>query len=552
MDKSREVRTSLTKNLYALADMTLITSISLATILAYIDYNSFDHTTIRVWYGVMVAVTLVRLGISQAYKHTHIRLELPIERWTLAFRLGVLASGLAWGSAGILLFDPNQLKQSIFLIFMIAGLTAGGLMSYSADRVSAVLFNIPATLPMTCRLFGGPDSFSTAMGAATVLYMVFMLVSLRRINQGVQDNIILRIEAAAREDVIRLSEERYRLLLTHAPIGILHYNRDMVITYCNEQLASYLRNTTAHLVGVDMHKLRDQSTIPAMKAALDGKIGTYEGPYQATLTDAYGWISMICAPFLDAQGNLEGGIGIVQDISEHRRVLEALAQTNAELEQFAYVASHDLRQPLRVVSSYVSLLEQRLGPSLTDDLKSFMAFAVGGAKRMDKMILDLLEYSRTGKTTQREPVSIGAAIKDALDNLSVAVRDTHAEIEIAQSLPTVMATSNELMRLFQNIIGNALKYRDPNRTPKVSIGCRRDGGHWQISVQDNGIGIAPEYRDRAFQIFQRLVPKDAYEGTGIGLAICKKIVEHLGGKIWIESEPGAGTTFLMTFPAILD
>jgi len=223
-----------------------------------------------------------------------------------------------------------------------------------------------------------------------------------------------------------------------------------------------------------------------------------------------------------------------RDVTERNRAEDQLRETNAELEQFAYVASHDLRQPLRMVSSYLGLIERRLGPQLTGDIKDFLGFAIGGAKSMDHLILDLLEYSRSGKSGESKPVPLATAIAQALASLAVTIREADAEITVAADLPTVTGDATELTRLFQNLIGNAVKYRSPERRPQVEVSVRRQGRDWLLAVRDNGIGIAVEDRDRAFAIFQRLVPQGQYEGTGIGLAVCKKIVEHHGGRIWIE------------------
>ena len=261
------------------------------------------------------------------------------------------------------------------------------------------------------------------------------------------------------------------------------------------------------------------------------------------------WEMVVIAPVLDDGGKVAHYVAIKEDVTEGRRLRDQLRQTNAELEQFAYVASHDLRQPLRMVSSYLGLIERRLGPQLTDELKQFFGYAVGGAKQMDRLILDLLEYSRTGKTKAETAVPLDEAINRARLNLTVAIREAGAEIMVTDDLPAIVGDPTELTRLFQNLIGNAVKYRAPDRPPRVEIGCRRQGREWLVSVADNGIGIAPQDRDRAFGIFQRLVGQDEYEGTGIGLAVCKKIVEHHGGRIWIESAQGEGTVFVVAFPA---
>jgi len=239
----------------------------------------------------------------------------------------------------------------------------------------------------------------------------------------------------------------------------------------------------------------------------------------------------------------------VAAVLERATVMADLARSNSELEQFAYVASHDLRQPLRMITSYLGLIEKRIGPQLGDDTKEFLGFAVDGAKRLDRLILDLLEYSRIDKSTKSAPVPLAKVLDDAILNLTVAIRENDAEIVVADAWPTVKGDATELTRLFQNLIGNAVKYRAPERRAKVEIGCRRQGRQWLIAVKDNGIGIAPDDHDRAFAIFQRLVTQGEYDGTGIGLAVCKKIVEHHGGTIWIESAVGHGSTFFLTLPA---
>ena len=258
------------------------------------------------------------------------------------------------------------------------------------------------------------------------------------------------------------------------------------------------------------------------------------------------WEMMVIAAILDDVGQIIHYVSIKEDVTERHELQESLRRSNAELEQFAYVASHDMRQPLRMVESYLTLIERSLGNQISGEIKEFFDFAVGGARQMERMIRDLLEYSRVGKGAELVAVSLPDAISRAILNLTVAISESEAEVIVADALPTVMGDSIELIRLFQNLIGNAVKYRAPGRRPKVKIDCRRQDCEWLISVRDNGIGIAEGDRDRAFAIFQRLVPQGEYEGTGIGLAVCKKIVEHHGGRIWVESVPDEGSTFYLT------
>ncbi|WP_043745179.1 sensor histidine kinase [Paramagnetospirillum magneticum] len=230
------------------------------------------------------------------------------------------------------------------------------------------------------------------------------------------------------------------------------------------------------------------------------------------------------------------------------RANERLRASNRDLEQFAYVASHDLQEPLRMVVSYGQLLERKYHDRLDDDAHTFIDFMVEGGARMQAMVTDLLEFSRVDRMGgEREPFDSGKAVEEAKFSLSQAIAESGAEIGHA-GLPEIVYDSHQFVRLMQNLIGNALKYHDPGRPPKVTVTARRDGHQWEFSVSDNGIGIDPAYFEQIFAVFRRLHTRDRYGGTGIGLAVCKKIVEHHGGRIWVESTPGAGSAFFFTAP----
>jgi light-regulated signal transduction histidine kinase (bacteriophytochrome) len=247
-------------------------------------------------------------------------------------------------------------------------------------------------------------------------------------------------------------------------------------------------------------------------------------------------------------------LGVIQDITERKRAEEKLKLTladlersNKELEQFAYVASHDLQEPLRMVSSYTQLLARRYQGQLDAKANEFIAYAVDGANRMQGLINDLLAYSRVGTRVKGiEPTDCTAVLEQALANLKAAMEKSGAVVT-HDPLPTVMADNLQLVQLLQNLIGNAIKFH-VEEPPRIHVSAEQKGNEWVFSVRDNGIGIDLQYAERIFVIFQRLHTREEYPGTGIGLAICKKIVERRGGRIWVESQAGIGSTFYFTIP----
>ncbi|HYG34364.1 MAG TPA: ATP-binding protein, partial [Clostridia bacterium] len=244
------------------------------------------------------------------------------------------------------------------------------------------------------------------------------------------------------------------------------------------------------------------------------------------------------------------------EITERKRTQENLQQTaqelersNRDLEQFAYVASHDLQEPLRAVGGYVRLLQHRFSEKLDAKGLEYIAGAADGASRMERLITDLLAFSRVG-TQGKEHVlqDLNELLKDALQNLQAAIHSAQVKV-ISDPLPNLVVDGRQIVQLLQNLIGNAIKFKG-ERPPEIRVGARRQDSGWVVWVADNGIGIEPQYFERIFQIFQRLHTRRHYPGTGIGLAICKKIVERHGGNIWVESKPGEGSTFYFSIPEL--
>lgn len=257
----------------------------------------------------------------------------------------------------------------------------------------------------------------------------------------------------------------------------------------------------------------------------------------------------------DDDGRIIGAVAVNRDITDQIEIEEtlreqtrSLAARNEDLAQFAYAASHDLQEPLRMITVYLQLLSQRYGDQLDKDAEQYIAYAVDGAARMRQLIIDLLAYAKVGRNDQAfTVVSLEAVLRQVLANLELPIQESHVTIT-NEPLPIVWAAKTQMVQLFQNLLSNAIKFRNQTN-PQIHITARQDETQWIIQITDNGIGIDPKLSEKIFVIFQRLHTRQEYPGTGIGLAICKKIVQNHGGTIGVESEPGVGSTFTFTLPA---
>ena len=363
------------------------------------------------------------------------------------------------------------------------------------------------------------------------------------------------------EEAVGRERDRAEQYLNIAEVMLATIDVDEKITLINKRGCEILGYAEGELIGENWfdtlvpRRARDEVR-GVFRKLMDGRIASVEY-YENPLLRKDGEeriISFHNTVVRDGRGRITRTLLSAEDITDRKRAEEALAEkadalqrSNAELQEFAYVASHDLQEPLRMVSSYVQLLEKRYADALDDDAHEFIGYAVDGAKRMQALINDLLRYSRVGtKGKPFAPTDCEAVLEDVLSNLEVVVTESGARVT-HDPLPQVMADEAQLGRLLQNLIGNAVKYRG-EAPPNVHVSAEQTGGGWQFAVRDNGIGIEPQYHERIFAVFQRLHARGEYEGTGIGLAVARKIVERHGGRIWIESEPGTGSTFYFTIP----
>ncbi len=362
-----------------------------------------------------------------------------------------------------------------------------------------------------------------------------------------------------REDALRQSERQFRHLAEALPQLVWIAAPDGSIQYCNARCHEYS--------GLPSEELRDdlwirllhpddlQKTVDRWQYSVrTGESYEIEYRLRRGSDGAYRWFLSRAIPVRGDTGEILRWFGTSTDIEpqkqseeELRRVMDELTRSNRELEQFAYIASHDLQKPLRKVTGYVQILRRKYRGRLDEKADTYIGYASDGALRMQQLINDLLAFSRIGRSSTFLPVDLNAAFAAAVADLADEIEKSGAEVT-SDVLPTVTGDRDQLDLLLKHLIGNALKYRDPDKPPRIHVAAHKTDGEWEFSVRDNGIGIEPRFFGKIFLIFQRLHSRE-YPGTGIGLATVKKIIERHHGRVWVESHPGEGSTFYFSLPS---
>ncbi len=368
--------------------------------------------------------------------------------------------------------------------------------------------------------------------------------------------------------MLRSADRVYRIIIEQMREGAALVSDEGAILYANGALGRLLGLPAEALVGEAAARFVDDDALVAAEEGGSGQRdvllrradgGTVPALLSATVLDLDGIrVRSIVLTDITARKRAEERLRRANEELEDRvaartadlhRIVEELERSNEELQRFAYVASHDLQEPLRSIVSFSQLLERRCRPELGTEATEYLDFIIEGGLRMQSLITDLLSFSRV--TTMGKPLvktDAGAVLGEVLHDLVGAIEAEGATVE-AGPMPRVLADPAQLAQVFTNLVGNALKYRRPDVPPVIRVSAEREGRLWRFAVSDNGIGIEPEYFDRIFVLFQRLHTRDAYPGTGIGLAVVKKIVERHGGSVRVESSPGVGSTFSFTLPA---
>ncbi|MGB9937321.1 MAG: sensor histidine kinase [Methanobacterium sp.] len=382
--------------------------------------------------------------------------------------------------------------------------------------------------------------------------------ALEDVNNNLEEKIserTLELEKACNS--VKESETQFRNLAENSPDLIIRINKDLEYVYINSTVRDITGQSSESVIG----KKIDEVGLPKeymsywkdnyLKLFKSGEI--IHDEYEFPTVRGIRFFKTTVVPEYNSEGEIETALTIIRDITERKELedelkelVNELQRSNEELQQFAYIISHDLQEPLRTISSFIQLLEMRYKGKFDKDADEFMDYINDGSTRMRQMIQDLLQYSRvTTRGGEFKPVSAESILQNTISNLKVAINENKAKITYDR-LPAVTVDDKQLSRVFQNLILNAIKFKREDEDPRIHISARKDNNDYVFSVSDNGIGIEEKYFDRIFTIFQRLHTQDEYKGTGIGLAIVKRIIERHGGRIWVESSPGRGSTFYFT------
>ena len=382
-------------------------------------------------------------------------------------------------------------------------------------------------------------------------------------------------ERKTAESILKESEDQLTIATQIAKLGYWEFDVTKNLFKFNDQFYSIFKTTAEAVGGYTMSSERfaglfvhpDDIPIVAREASesIKSSDSRYSRQIEYRIKFVNGGIGYVLARFFILKNELGRTIkifGAIQDITDRKKAEETLLrseadleiknkqlqQKNKELEQFAFVASHDMQEPLRTTSSFVELLQKQYKGKLDERADRYLNFISQSSDRMKVLIKDLLDYSRIGRKKELDEVDCNIMLQEVCEDLGCAITETGAKIE-AVRLPVIKGYSTEIKQLFQNLVANAIKFRRQNEAPYINIGVKGKGDCWEFTFKDNGIGIEERHMERIFIIFQRLHNRREYEGSGIGLAHCKKIVELHGGKIWIESKPGEGSTFYFTLAA---
>lgn len=513
------------------------------TVLLYVGLQQYLGKHTRQWHNV---VALSVYGVVQVY-FAFFEPNLVARNINGSLILAFLSAQAAWLT--IRAVDPEIKSTSWPIGTVMLGFVAASILRIIADVNGGTVVGV----------FDSPFPDAAIVLANQLLYigLTFALVLMvnRRLLLALAADIKRRMTI---EDELRKSESKFSAAFQTIPdaviLAVVETGEILEVNESFYRVTGHTPETVAGNTSLALGLWPNAADREQFIARLEreGRVDRIDALFRGANGEIY--TAELSAEVLNIDG-VECLLSVSRDVTDDRLAkaqlverIRELMRSNKDLEQFAYVASHDLQEPLRMVVNFTQLLQKRYTGKLDSDADDFLGFVLEGAQRMNVLITELLAYSRvqtTGKDLQR--IELASVFDQATRFLTMAIAESGAKVT-HDDLPSVLADEVQMQQVFQNLIGNALKFRGPD-APRIHVGAEREGDIWTISVKDNGIGIAPEYFDQVFQIYRRLQPQADYPGAGMGLAICKRIIERHGQRIWVESAPGEGSTFFFTLAA---
>lgn len=530
--------------LYDNLGLALVFNLLLAGVMTGVIWSAVWHGNGLAWLAVLLATVAFRASLLLRYRRL-CAFRTP-EYWLQQFRIGVLATGMAWGCASILLFAPHDITSQVYLAFVLAGVCAGAISSLSADRVSALGFIIFVLVPLIARFALEGGAMPTSMALMVLLYVVFIAVAAHRMQQTLFDNLLLRTDALAKEDELRESEKRFRYMLETCPTAArIARAKGHEVVFFNQRYVELVNSTADKVGGVDPSKYYvNPAVYDAIIQRLEKGEQVFETLIELNIPGA--GRKWALASYLPIQyGGVSAVLGWFHDITERVN----MEQMKSE---FVSTVSHELRTPLTAISGSLGLLAGGALGALPDKVMDLLRIAASNSQRLTFMINDLLDIEKlsAGKMTfDMQICGVSSLLEKAIEENSAYGNSRKIRIMITEEIPdvSIRVDRQRFLQVLANLLSNAIKYSPDDE--KVMVSVKVENGRVRIDICDHGPGIPDEFRSRIFQKFAQADSSDSRQkgGTGLGLAITRELVHHMNGEIGFETVQNEGTNFYVHF-----
>ena len=516
-----------------------------ALILVFVQWGVIEPRVLILWLVLFLLITTVRALLAYGYNRTADKNH-KVDRWMSWFVLGAVVSGFAWGATAVWLFPANNVGHQLFLVIVLAGTCAGASTSLSFLRVPIIAYLLAILTPLAIQFLLLGDKLSVAMGIMVILFFIMVLSSSMRIYRNTEQNISLRIEAHFREQALQESEEKYHLIFDSAPLGVVHYDKNGVITEFNDRFVQILGVDKSQLDNLSLlYEVKDQKLKDTIQNTLNGEFSQYEGKSNALGGEQDKDLRIYCRGIKSENDEFIGGVAIVEDITEDKRV-ERLKS------EFVSTVSHELRTPLTAIRGAVGLLNEGVAGELSTEARKLTAISQENTNRLLMLIDDILDISKIelGELSfEFDKLDVREFLEEVVRTMEPYARQHQVKLVLKRHCYAVNinADHDRLMQIMCNLLSNAVKFSPPRDTVEISMDCVADGV--KISVKDSGPGIPQEFQDVIFDRFTQFDSSDSRRtgGTGLGLAITKALVEKHHGRINFETSK-YGTTFYVILP----